>query len=149
MSKKRIGAHEQILEKIAIDSNVFRNLNFINYLRINKAEIQVYIPSIVSFEIGYYFLTKGIAWEDFLKEIQKFNGIFLEWDSVVLLEVLKNALNNKETLPFRHHFRDFMIGTQCENTGLDLISYNKNHFKWLKRISIQTPEEFVLERIKK
>ena len=149
MSKKGIGEHEEKLEKIAIDSNVFRNLNFINYLRINKEEIQVYLPSIVSFEIGYYFLTKGITWEDFLKEIAKFNGIFLEWDSVVLLEVLKNALNNKATLPFRHHFRDFMIGTQCENTSLNLISNNKNHFTWLKRISIQTPEEFVLERIKK
>ena len=147
MSKKRIGEHEETLEKIAIDSNVFRNLNFINYLRINKAEIQVYIPSIVSFEIGYYFLTKGITWEDFLKEIVKFNGIFLEWDSVILSEVLKNALNNKETLPFRHHFRDFMIGTQCENTGFDLVSYNKNHFTWLKRILIQTPGEFILKRI--
>ena len=137
----------KISEKVAIDSNVFRNLNFINYLRINKEKIQVYIPSIVSFEIGYYFLTKGITWEDFLKEIQKLHGIFLEWDSVVLLEVLKNALNNKEILPFRHHFRDFMIGTQCEKIGLNLISYNKNHFEWLKRISIQTPEEFILKRI--
>jgi len=137
----------KISEKITIDSNVFRNLNFINYLRINKNEIQVYIPSIVSFEIGYFFLTKGITWEDFLKEIQKFGGVFLEWDSVILLDVLKNALNNKETLPFRHHFRDFIIGSQCEKIGYDLISYNKNHFKWLKRISIQTPEEFILKRL--
>ncbi|MCK4780447.1 MAG: type II toxin-antitoxin system VapC family toxin [Candidatus Lokiarchaeota archaeon] len=135
------------LEKIAIDSNVFRNLNFINYLRLNKAEIQVYIPSIVSFEIGYYFLNKGITWEDFLIEIQKFNGVFLEWDSVVLLDVIKNVIANKKTLPFRHHFRDFLIGTQCEKTGFNLISYNKNHFLWLKRISIQTPEEFILNRI--
>jgi len=135
------------LEKIAIDSNVFRNLNFINYLRLNKAEIQVYIPSIVSFEIGYYFLIKGITWEDFLIEIQKFNGVFLEWDSVVLLDVLKNAIANRKTLPFRHHFRDFLIGTQCEKTGFNLISYNKNHFIWLKSITIQTPEEFILNRI--
>jgi hypothetical protein len=62
--------NEEKLKKIAIDSNIFRNLNFINYLRINKTKIQVYIPSIVSFELGYYFLTKGITWEDFLKEIQ-------------------------------------------------------------------------------
>jgi len=141
--------NEEKLEKFAIDSNVFRNLNFINYLRINKAKIQIYIPSIVSFEIGYYFLSNGVTWEEFLKEIQKINGIFLEWDSVILLDVLKNALNKKASLPFRHHFRDFMIGTQCENTGLDLISYNKKHFTWLKRISIQTPEEFILKSIKK
>lgn len=132
---------------VAIDSNIFRNLNFINYLRMNKTDIQVFIPSIVNFEIGYYFLIKGITWEDYLAEIQKFNGKILDWDSVITQDVLKNAINNKKTLPFRHHFRDFIIGTQCENLGLDLISYNKNHFDWVKNVITQTPEEFILDRI--
>ena len=132
---------------VAIDSNIFRNLNFINYLRMNKTDIQVFIPSIVNFEIGYYFLIKGITWEDYLAEIQKFNGKILDWDSVITQDVLKNAINNKKTLPFRLHFRDFIIGTQCENLGLDLISYNKNHFDWVKNVITQTPEEFILDRI--
>lgn len=132
---------------VAIDSNIFRNLNFINYLRMNKTDIQVFIPSIVNFEIGYYFLIKGITWEDYLAEIQKFNGKILDWDSVITQDVLKNAINNKKTLPFRHHFRDFIIGTQCENLGLDLISYNKSHFDWVKNVITQTPEEFILDRI--
>ena len=132
---------------VAIDSNIFRNLNFINYLRMNKTDIQVFIPSIVNFEIGYYFLIKGITWEDYLAEIQKFNGKILDWDSVITQDVLKNAINNRKTLPFRHHFRDFIIGTQCEKLGLDLISYNKNHFDWVKNVITQTPEEFILDRI--
>ena len=132
---------------VAIDSNIFRNLNFINYLRMNKTDIQVFIPSIVNFEIGYYFLIKGITWEDYLAEIQKFNGKILDWDSVITQDVLKNAINNKKTLPFRYHFRDFIIGTQCEKLGLDLISYNKNHFDWVKNVITQTPEEFILDRI--
>ena len=132
---------------VAIDSNIFRNLNFINYLRMNKTDIQVFIPSIVNFEIGYYFIIKGITWEDYLAEIQKFNGKILDWDSVITQDVLKNAINNRKTLPFRHHFRDFIIGTQCENLGLDLISYNKNHFDWVKNVITQTPEEFILDRI--
>ena len=132
---------------VAIDSNIFRNLNFINYLRMNKTDIQVFIPSIVNFEIGYYFLIKGITWEDYLAEIQKFNGKILDWDSVITQDVLKNAINNKKTLPFRYHFRDFIIGTQCENLGLDLISYNKNHFDWVNNVITQTPEEFILDRI--
>ena len=132
---------------VAIDSNIFRNLNFINYLRMNKTDIQVFIPSIVNFEIGYYFLIKGITWEDYLAEIQKFNGKILDWDSVITQDVLKNAINNRKTLPFRHHFRDFIIGTQCENLGLDLISYNKSHFDWVKNVITQTPEEFILDRI--
>lgn len=132
---------------VAIDSNIFRNLNFINYLRRNKTDIQVFIPSIVNFEIGYYFLIKGITWEDYLAEIQKFNGKILDWDSVITQDVLKNAINNRKTLPFRHHFRDFIIGTQCEKLGLDLISYNKSHFDWVKNVITQTPEEFILDRI--
>ena len=132
---------------VAIDSNIFRNLNFINYLRMNKTDIQVFIPSIVNFEIGYYFIIKGITWEDYLAEIQKFNGKILDWDSVITQDVLKNAINNKKTLPFRLHFRDFIIGTQCENLGLDLISYNKSHFDWVKNVITQTPEEFILDRI--
>ena len=132
---------------VAIDSNIFRNLNFINYLRMNKTDIQVFIPSIVNFEIGYYFIIKGITWEDYIAEIQKFDGKILDWDSVITQDVLKNAINNKKTLPFRLHFRDFIIGTQCENLGLDLISYNKSHFDWVKNVITQTPEEFILERI--
>jgi len=142
MSKEK----EKIVN-IAIDSNVFRNLNFINYIRLNKAELHVYIPTIVNFEIGYYFLLKGITWEEYFNEIKKFNGIFLDWDSVVIQDVLKNAINNKTKLPFRHHFRDFIIGTQCEKIGINLISYNKNHFNWLTNSTTQTPEEFILNRI--
>lgn len=134
-------------DNIAIDSNIFRNLNFINYLRLNKTEIQVFLPSIVSFEIGYYFLLKGITWKDYLVEIKKLNGKILDWDSVITQDVLKNAINNRKKLPFRHHFRDFIIGTQCEKTGFNLISYNKTHFDWVKNITILTPEEFILNRI--
>lgn len=137
------------MEKVAIDSNIFRNLDFINYLRDHKAKIKIFLPTIVSLEIGYFHLAKGITWEEFKKEMQKFNGIFLEWDSIVLSEVLRNAIDNKSTLPFRHHFRDFLIGTQCEKLGVDLITYNKAHFKWLKTTTPLTPEDFIKNKIEK
>jgi len=135
----------KVKDKIAIDSNVFRNFGFINYLRQNKGSFQVFIPTIVYLEVGYYYLSKGITWEEFIKEIQKFDGDFLGWESIIVSEVLKNAISNKLTLPFREHFRDFLIGTQCENLKIKFITYNKNHFKWIESISILTPEEFVQE----
>ncbi len=134
-------------EKIAIDSNVFRNLNFINYLKQNKASLQVFFPTIVYLEVAYYYLRKGISWEDFLEDIQKFNGTFLDWKSIVIKNVLINAIKNKSTMPFRHHIRDFLIGTQCETLKIALISYNKKHFQWLiKTVSVLTPEEFIQKR---
>ncbi len=123
--KTTISKDKESLEKIALDSNVFRNLNFINYLRQFKSEMKISIPTIVSFEIGYYFIANGITWENFLKEIGKFDGIFLEWDTILQKDVLKNALDNRITLPFRHHFRDFLIGTQCENLRLNIITITK------------------------
>jgi len=142
-----ISKDKESLENIAIDSNVFRNLNFINYLRQFKSEMKISIPTIVSFEIGYYFMVNGITWENYLKEIGKFDGILLEWDTILQKDVLKNALDNRISLPFRHHFRDFLIGTQCENLRLNIITYNQNHFKWVKGIKIYTPEEFISHKI--
>ncbi|MGQ4875307.1 MAG: hypothetical protein ACP6IY_14680 [Promethearchaeia archaeon] len=149
MNQKSINKNLNNIEKIALDSNVFRNLNFINYLRLNKNSIQIFIPTIVNLEIGYFYLSKGISWDDYLKEIQKFNGIFLEWESIEIFEVLDNAIKNKNKLPFKHHFRDFIIGTQCEKLKINLITYNKNHFDWLKKIYALTPEDFILRRIDK
>ncbi|MHA1282757.1 MAG: hypothetical protein ACTSQP_09665 [Promethearchaeota archaeon] len=143
MSQKAFIKNLTNKEKIAIDSNVFRNFDFINYLRKNKESIQTFIPTIVNLEIGYFHLVNGISWEDYVQEIKKFNGIFLEWDSIIISEVLNNAIKNKNVLPFKHHFRDFLIGSQCEQLELNLISYNINHFKWLKTISVLTPEEFL------
>jgi predicted nucleic acid-binding protein len=133
--------------KIAIDSNIFRNSHFINYLKLNKASLEVFIPSIVYLEVAYYYLRKGITWADFLEDIKKFEGVFLDWKSIVIEEVIKNAIANKTNMPFRHHIRDFLIGTQCEALKISLVSYNKNHFNWLHTVSVLTPEEFIQRKI--
>ena len=132
-------------DKIAIDSNIFRNLDFINFLRQNKGSLQIFLPTIVCLEVGYFYMRKGITWESFRKEVHKFNGIFLDWESIRIMKVLKYAVENKNTLPFRHHFRDFLIGTQCKILGINLVSYNKNHFKWLKPILVFNPEEYIIK----
>ena len=103
-----IEKNRKSLKDIALDSNVFRNLNFINYLRQFKSEMKISIPTIVSFEVGYYFMVNGITWEKYLKEIEKFDGILLEWNTVLQKDVLKNALDNRKSLSFRHHFRDLL-----------------------------------------
>ncbi len=144
--KKIRSSHAKKKERLALDSNVFRKTTFINYLRQEKSNLEIFFPSIVYLEVGYYHLRKGISWENFLEEIQKINGSFLGWDSIEVSEVLKNAVANKSTLPFREHIRDFLIGTQCERLKLNLITYNKNHFVWVKNISLLTPEEFVQNR---
>lgn len=131
------------LPKIALDSNVFRNSDFIDYLILHKNEISIALPSLVQLETGYFYLTKGVSWADFIKFIQKFNIKLMEWNSIQIEEVLQNAFIQKNRLPFKDHFRDFVIGTQCETLSYSLVTYNLTHFKWLKRIMAQTPEAFI------
>ena len=129
---------------IALDSNVFRNLDFINYLTIHKDLISVFLPPIVQLEVGYFYLAKGSTWNDFMKDINKFKGKLLDWNSIKIKDVLDNSIKEKNKLPFKHHFRDFIIGTQCSELSYPLITYNSNHFKWMKKDLIQTPETFIL-----
>jgi len=145
--KNGLNSNANKTEKIALDSNVFRNLGFINFLRQNKDSFQVYFPTIVYLEVAYFYLRKGISWEGFFDEVQKFNGTFLGWESIEITEVINHAIMNKSTLPFRHHIRDSLIGTQCEKLNISLISYNKIHFKWLTTVLVLTPEEFVQKSI--
>ncbi len=132
------------LLKIAIDSNVFRNIDFINYLILHKNEISIALPSLVQLETGYFYLSKGYTWEDFLKYTQKFNAKLMEWNSIQIKDVLQNAFAQRDFLPFKHHFRDFIIGTQCETLSYSLITYNTTHFKWFKEVAAQTPEAFIV-----
>jgi len=130
------------IPRIAIDANTFRNLGFINFLQKNKELIRVHLPSIVFLEVGYYFMSKGISWDGFVAQLQKLNSTNLTWNLIEDREVLEYAIANKESLPFKLHFRDFIIGVQCMNANVHLITHNKRHFHWCSGISVFTPEEF-------
>jgi len=138
-------AHKNLKKsKIALDSNVFRNLQFITYLIKHRDEISIALPSLVQLEIGYFYLSKGFTMNDFLKYTQRFNAKMLDWISIQSEEVLRNAIAQRNILPFKDHFRDFIIGTQCEALSYSLITYNLNHFNWLKKIIAQTPDAFTI-----
>ncbi len=126
----------------ALDSNVFHNWGFINSLRAVKGRFEFVLPTIVTLEVGFYFRVKGISWKDFMEEIQKFGGRSLDWSTIVVEEVVTSAVSNKTALPFRVHFRDFLIGSQCEKVPAHLITENKRHFEWCKSITVLSPSEF-------
>ena len=111
---------------------------------LHKDEVSVVLPSIVQLEIGYFYLTKGLTWNDFLFYVRKFNGELMDWSSIKIEEILQNAIAEKVTLPFKEHFRDFIIGTQCKALSCALITYNTSHFKWLKQGATWTPEAFIV-----
>ena len=128
---------------IALDSNVFRNQDFINYLTLYAADFQTFLPSIVQLEVGYFYRMKDIRWKQFKEDVEKFGCKFIPWGNFKNASIIENAYKNRKELPFQHHFRDYIIGTECEKKVKMLISYNKKHFRWIKNIQILTPEEVV------
>jgi predicted nucleic acid-binding protein len=90
-------------------------------------------------------MNKGKDWESFLGYLSNYNASIRDWENLDIRKILESAITNKNNLPFKHHFRDFLIGIHCENLSLDLVTYNKKHFQWMKKVKIFTPDEFVLQ----
>lgn len=135
----------KIKYSLAIDSNVFRNKNFLNFLLWKKDFIAIHILPIVFLEVGYYFMGKDMGWETFLKYLNRYNSVILGWDDLDNAIILRKALAQKHELPFRFHFRDFLIGSQCISKNLDLVTNNVKHFQWVDYIRVITPEELVAQ----
>ncbi|KKK65194.1 hypothetical protein LCGC14_2976610, partial [marine sediment metagenome] len=60
-----------------------------------------------------------------------------------IYDISTNAKSS--TLPFKHHARDFIIGTQALLTQNILITYNIKHFTWMGKDHYLTPDELVLK----
>ncbi|MCF2138513.1 MAG: hypothetical protein K9W44_00490 [Candidatus Lokiarchaeota archaeon] len=134
---------------IALDSNVFRNRQFIDYLIFHKDRLNIGLPIIVQVEVAYFYKIKGFSWEIFKKEMKKFDAVFMDWKIANVDEIITRIFNNKQNLSFKHHFRDYLIGLQSEKANRNLITYNTSHFNWLNKVEVKTPEDFVkdLEKI--
>lgn len=131
---------------IALDANVFRNTGFFNYIRELQEKgyfsMDLRLPTIVSAEVGYFYRSKGIIWEVFLAELEKYHISCLTGDTIRIPLLIENAYANRGELPFQDHFRDFMIGIQCLEIKAHLITYNVKRFSWLDKRIVHTPEEF-------
>lgn len=134
---------------ITLDSNVFRNRQFIDYLIFHKEQLNIGLPIIVQLEVAYFYKIKGFSWNVFKSEMKKFNAVFMGWKVASVNEVTVRIFNNRDNLPFKHHFRDYLIGIQSEKAHRNLITYNVSHFEWLDEIWVKTPEDFVLNFEKK
>ena len=102
---------EQALLRIDLDSNVFRNQAFINWLSLNTEAISTGLSVIVFLETLFWYLTKSMSVEDFELDLQDIKAVVTSLDpplAQITAETAKNSL-----LPFRHHARDFIIGSSA------------------------------------
>ncbi|MHA1996309.1 MAG: type II toxin-antitoxin system VapC family toxin [Candidatus Hodarchaeales archaeon] len=128
--------------RISLDSNVFRDQDFIDWLQAAKDKMEVNISVISALETYHWYNIRGISDELFKKDMNALGAIVNDLTYQEIFAISKNA--KKSTLQFRHHARDFMIGTQALKVKSTLITFNLHHFKWLGEEHLASPDELVL-----
>ena len=70
-------------------------------------------------------------------------------DESLASSTVKNAVKFGKKFPFKHHARDYVIGTMAQLKKATLVTYNLEHFTWLKNLEINViaPEELILKSI--
>ena len=129
------------MKKIALDSNIFRNQDFLNWLILNKSNYSISISIIVYLETLFWYFTRSTTLEDFTYDLNKINAKVISLDINLAQSTANKAI--KSMLSFKHHARDFIIGSTAISNEAILLTYNKRHFLWMPEGKVKNPEEFV------
>lgn len=134
------------MNKITLDSNVFRNQDFINWLMSSQAAHDEHIfPLTAYIEVLVWYEMKGLTREGLDNDLEKIKTT-IETFSSIHIELLMENIRKNPHFKFRHHARDFVIGTIAQYKGTILVTNNDRHFKWLKT-PIMSPEKYLLNNI--
>jgi predicted nucleic acid-binding protein len=135
--------------KLALDSGIFRNRRFLEWLRYtNKHDLEISIITYVETLLWYKAL--GLKREDLDQELQSLAISVLELSQDLADKTTANALRHRKSFPFKHHARDYVIGTSALESRATLITYNLDDFNWVKEEggTVHTPESFLATEIK-
>ncbi|MHA1167904.1 MAG: type II toxin-antitoxin system VapC family toxin [Candidatus Hodarchaeales archaeon] len=136
-----------MIENITLDSNVFRNQTFIDWLSSNESiHDKHFFPLITYVEVLVWYEMRGLTREDLDDDLRKIKTEIVHFSIDYIDNLMKNIRTNPSYM-FRHHARDFLIGTTVEIKDAILITNNKRHFMWLPAGKTVSPEEYLEERI--
>ncbi len=127
--------------KISLDSTIFRDLDFVDWLYINKDNFKISISVIVALETSYWYKLRGLEKSMFPNEIKKINGTIIDLVADDIDLISQYSINSK--LRFKHHARDLIIGSHSLKINSILITANTKHFQWMSD-NVMTPDDFVI-----
>ena len=135
-------------KNITLDSNVFRTQEFLDWLMSESSTHNCHVfPLILYIEVLVWYEMRGLQRVDLDKDLGKIRTEIFPFKIEFVDELMVNIRSNP-SFQFRHHARDFLIGTICKRQQSLLITYNKRHFVWLDSKMIFTPEEYLKEALK-
>ncbi len=134
--------------KIGLDSAVFGNRRFLEWLRYT-ARFDVHASVIVYVETLLWYKNLGLTSKDLQDELLKLRASIRDINQEVADKATDNALKHGREFPFRHHARDYIIGSTAQLEKATLITYKIHHFEWLTKeaVRVKTPEDFVAEKL--
>jgi len=128
--------------KISLDSNVFADQDFIDWLQERKDQLDIYLSVICALETFHWYNLRGISQELFEKDLEALGATIHDFNFSKIYQISANA--KKAILPFKHHARDFIIVTQAIMRQSKLITFNLKHFGWLGKDNVLAPEDLVI-----
>lgn len=122
---------------ICIDSNVFANIDFLQWVADNK--VTVYLPSMAYMESAYHGGKKHSgSLASFISMLAGLKVTIVPFDNGLALIAAKNAANKHD---MKENGRDHAIGAYAYKRKIPMITNNKKHFTSLK--DVYTPDEFM------
>lgn len=85
---------------------------------------------------------RGLTRNDLEDDLAKIKTEIVEFSLDYVNQLMSNIRSNPKFL-FRHHARDFLIGTIVQQKDSLLITNNKRHFAWLFPQKVVSPEEYL------
>ncbi|MFX0206180.1 MAG: hypothetical protein ACFFDT_09345 [Candidatus Hodarchaeota archaeon] len=128
---------------ITLDSNVFRNQRFFDWLTSSEATHTTHVFPLLTFiEVLVWYEMRGLKRDDLEDDLTKIRTEIVGFSLDYVESLMSNIRSNPNFL-FRHHARDFLIGTIVQQKASLLITNNKRHFTWLPSQQVVSPEEYL------
>ncbi len=130
--------------KVLFDSNIFGNEDIILWFYANKEKFKISM-SVISYVETLLWYRRHKKQDLFEKEIIEHLDIkIISLDKDICKKTVENAIISANKLPFKHHFRDYVIGTTAILNNAILLTYNLSHFRpWISEKKAIPPEEFI------
>ena len=94
------------LTRVDLDSDVFRNHDFINWLSINKENLSVDLSVIVYLETLFWYLTKSLSIDDFELDLEEIQAGITPFDSSLAQDAAERAIKSFQKANVRTQFKN-------------------------------------------
>lgn len=130
------------LLKISLDSNTFGIVDFNDWLAEHKNVLDVKLSVVAALEVFHWYNTRGLSRDEFELDMKSIGASI---DGLQIEDIFTTSNSAKHSdLRFKHHARDFIIGTHAIENSTALLTYNIKHFNWITKVDVMTPDQFVL-----